>query len=142
MRSALYTRESVMSANINVYCDGVYDLLHRGHINAYKNALKHGTRLFVGVCSDEDVLAYKRAPIMTTEERVHAVEMCKYVDKVIPNCPYTRGALRRVHSQAQHPRLYAPVLSTIRKETCGTMPLEKWAFYDICRELRACRQVH
>jgi cytidyltransferase-like protein len=88
-----YTRESVMSANINVYCDGVYDLLHRGHINAYKNALKHGTRLFVGVCSDEDVQAYKRAPVMTTEERIHAVETCKYVDKVIPNCPCTRGAL-------------------------------------------------
>ena len=88
-----YTGESILSANINVYCDGVYDLLHRGHINAYKNALKHGTRLFVGVCSDEDVMAYKRAPVMTTAERIHAVETCKYVDKVIPNAPCTRGGL-------------------------------------------------
>jgi hypothetical protein len=50
-----YSNESLLSANINVYCDGVYDLLHEGHMAAYRNALKYGTRLFVGVCSDEDV---------------------------------------------------------------------------------------
>ena len=36
---------------------------------AYGNALQHGTHLFVGVCSDADVLAYKRAPVMTMDER-------------------------------------------------------------------------
>ena len=30
---------------------------------------------------------------MTTEERAQVVSHCKYVHKVIPNCPATRGAL-------------------------------------------------
>ena len=88
-----YTREPLLSSNINVYCDGVYDLCHQGHMNAYRNALSNGTRLFVGVCSDADVAAYKRAPVMTMDERCAAVACCKFVDKVIPNAPATKGAL-------------------------------------------------
>merc|ERR1711907_875527 len=60
---------------------------------AYKRALTFGTRLFVGVCSDEDVESYKRRPVMTTAERINVVSACKYVYKVIPNAPCTKGAL-------------------------------------------------
>ena len=42
---------------------------------AYRNALKNGTRLFVGVCTDEDVLAYKRAPVMTADERARGKDL-------------------------------------------------------------------
>lgn len=90
---ASYSQESLLSANINVYCDGVYDLCHLGHMRAYRNALAHGTRLFVGVCSDEDVMVYKRAPIMSMEERIAIVSSCKFVSKVIPRAPCTKGAL-------------------------------------------------
>ena len=71
----------------NVYVDGIYDLCHLGHKLAFKNALKFGTRLFVGVVNDEEATEYKRRPIMRTDERMEAVAACKYVHKVIPNAP-------------------------------------------------------
>jgi cytidyltransferase-like protein len=88
-----FTRIPLLSVCINVYVDGVYDMCHYGHMKSYERAVKHGTRLFVGICSDEDVMAYKRAPVMTTQERAQVVSHCKYVHKVIPNCPATRGSL-------------------------------------------------
>eukprot|EP00397_Hematodinium_sp_SG-2012_P028616 GEMP01030144.1.p1 GENE.GEMP01030144.1~~GEMP01030144.1.p1 ORF type:complete len:523 (+),score=67.69 GEMP01030144.1:135-1703(+) len=71
----------------NVYCDGVYDLCHIGHKNLFKAALKNGNRLFVGVMSDEDCKNYKRAPIMSHDERCAEVEACKHVTKVIRDAP-------------------------------------------------------
>mmetsp|Transcript_10500 Transcript_10500/g.23120 ORF Transcript_10500/g.23120 Transcript_10500/m.23120 type:complete len:526 (+) Transcript_10500:115-1692(+) len=71
----------------NVYCDGVYDLNHVGHKHAFRNALKHGNRLFVGVMSDEDCANYKRPPIMSAAERCEEVGACKAVAKVIPRAP-------------------------------------------------------
>eukprot|EP00301_Raphidiophrys_heterophryoidea_P003367 c11522_g1_i3.p1 GENE.c11522_g1_i3~~c11522_g1_i3.p1 ORF type:complete len:261 (+),score=56.78 c11522_g1_i3:712-1494(+) len=87
------TRLSPFSPICNVYVDGVYDLCHVGHMVAFQNALKHGNRLFVGVCSDEDVARYKRNPIMTTQERIAVVSACQGVFKVIMNAPCTKGAL-------------------------------------------------
>ena len=72
---------------VNVYCDGIYDLCHLGHKNAFHNALQFGNRLFVGVCSDEDASVYKRKPIMSTQERCEAVAACKCVYAVIPGAP-------------------------------------------------------
>merc|ERR1719163_1446819 len=71
----------------NVYCDGVYDLCHIGHKNVFRNALKLGNRLFVGVCGDEDCKNYKRPPIMSHAERAAEVRNCKCVTKVIENAP-------------------------------------------------------
>lgn len=62
-------------------------------MTAFKNALKHGTRLFIGVISDEDATPYKRPPIMTMQERCEVVQACKYVYKVIPNAPCKAGDL-------------------------------------------------
>ncbi|EAN85161.1 putative cholinephosphate cytidylyltransferase A [Trypanosoma cruzi] len=73
----------------NVFCDGVFDLCHAGHKNFMQNALQYGNRLIVGVCGDEDCENYKRRPIMTTEERVNEVRMCKFVSQVISNSPVT-----------------------------------------------------
>jgi len=71
----------------NVYCDGVYDLCHIGHKTLFKNALKFGNRLFVGVCGDADCSTYKRPPVMNHAERCAEVNACKYVTKVIENSP-------------------------------------------------------
>ena len=62
-----YTSLPLLTTNVNVYCDGIYDCLHIGHMKAFKNALKFGTRLYVGVVSDEKATPYKRKPIMTTK---------------------------------------------------------------------------
>ena len=74
----------------NIYCDGIFDLLHRGHMEQFRQAhsvFPGGTRLFVGVCNDEDTCGYKRPPIMSEKERYAAVASCKYVHKVIEASP-------------------------------------------------------
>lgn len=71
----------------NVYIDGVFDLCHAGHKRMMANSLKYGNRLIVGVCGDEECVNYKRRPIMTLEERVNEVKLCKYVSEVIPDAP-------------------------------------------------------
>jgi choline-phosphate cytidylyltransferase len=83
-----WMRLSVFGITRNVYVDGVYDMCHLGHFNSFKQALSYGTRLFVGVLSDEDVARYKRAPIMTMEERAAVVATSKFVHKVIAPAPF------------------------------------------------------
>jgi len=79
---------SIFGVTRNVYVDGVYDMCHLGHFNSFKKALTYGTRLFVGILSDEDVNAYKRYPIMTMQERAAVVATSKYVHKVIAPAPF------------------------------------------------------
>ena len=65
----------------------VADLFHYGHVNFLKKASSHGDFLLVGVHADQEVMTYKRRPILTMEERVASVEGCRYADEVIPNAP-------------------------------------------------------
>lgn len=69
-----------------IYCNGVFDLCHMGHLNIFKNAASHGD-VVVGIHSDETVASYKRYPIQTMEERIEAVKNMKWVTEVIPNAP-------------------------------------------------------
>lgn len=71
----------------NVFIDGVFDLCHAGHKRMMAAALQFGNRLIVGVCGDAECSTYKRPPIMTLEERVNEVALCKYVSEVVPNSP-------------------------------------------------------
>eukprot|EP00288_Rhodomonas_lens_P019588 CAMPEP_0177690858 /NCGR_PEP_ID=MMETSP0484_2-20121128/993_1 /TAXON_ID=354590 /ORGANISM="Rhodomonas lens, Strain RHODO" /LENGTH=519 /DNA_ID=CAMNT_0019201435 /DNA_START=134 /DNA_END=1690 /DNA_ORIENTATION=+ len=80
---SLYLNLPILTLNTNVYCDGVFDLCHKGHKNLFQAALAFGNRLHVGVMSDEDCAQYKRVPIMTTEERCREVDSCKAVYKAI-----------------------------------------------------------
>ena len=64
--------------------DGVFDLFHRGHLEAIKKtklvAGKTG-RVIIGVVSDEDTKSYKRNPIISEEDRVEIIKNIKNVDK-------------------------------------------------------------
>tara|TARA_B110000977_G_C11049363_1_gene481761 strand:- start:375 stop:800 length:426 start_codon:yes stop_codon:yes gene_type:complete len=75
---------------MNVYMDGVFDLFHRGHLEAIKKtklvAGKTG-RVIIGVVSDEDTKSYKRNPIISEEDRVEIIKNIKNVDQVIFPCP-------------------------------------------------------
>jgi cytidyltransferase-like protein len=71
----------------NVYCCGVFDLFHHGHQRMMASSLKFGDRLFVGVHSSADVETYKRAPVMTMEERIESVSNCKYTCEIVPSAP-------------------------------------------------------
>lgn len=68
-----------------VFTVGVYDLLHIGHINMFKNARALGDQLTVAVQSDEYILKYKPEARMvnTTAERLFMVSSIRYVDHVI-----------------------------------------------------------
>jgi cytidyltransferase-like protein len=70
-----------------VYVDIVGDLFHAGHVNLLKRAKEMGDLLYVGVMSDENVILYKRRPVINMENRIKVIESCKYVDKVIADAP-------------------------------------------------------
>ena len=71
---------------ITIYCDGVFDLFHMGHLNSLKkikNYFNKPTYLIVGVISDEISTTYKRKPIFDENKREKILESCIYVDKTI-----------------------------------------------------------
>ena len=81
-------------SEMRVWVDGIYDLFHQGHQNIINNAISFSTNkypdrkivLLIGICGDgEDVKAYKRKPIMTLNERCHAVD--SFMKKIIQNHP-------------------------------------------------------
>lgn len=47
-----------------------------------------GTELYVGVHSDEAILQNKGPTVMTLDERIAAVEACRWATKAIPDAPY------------------------------------------------------
>lgn len=78
----------------NVYCDGVFDLLHIGHIRHFRKIHEEArlffgndVKLIVGIIGDDNCLSYKRKPIYDELERCEIVEALKYVSKVINNVP-------------------------------------------------------
>mmetsp|Transcript_16470 Transcript_16470/g.19480 ORF Transcript_16470/g.19480 Transcript_16470/m.19480 type:complete len:531 (+) Transcript_16470:34-1626(+) len=79
----------LLSPVVNVYCDGVYDMLHVGHMKSFEQALKitGAHRLYVGVISDKVASGYKRPPIMNESQRYESVRACKGVYEVIEDCP-------------------------------------------------------
>ena len=70
-----------------VYADMVADLFHHGHVEFLRQARALGDELVVGVHSDATVESYKRAPVMTADERLRVVAGCRYVDEVVPDAP-------------------------------------------------------
>jgi len=73
---------------VRIFMDGAFDMMHYGHMNAFRQGRTLGTHLIVGVNSDESIIKCKGAPLMNDQERLTMVEGCKFVDEVIPGCPY------------------------------------------------------
>jgi cytidyltransferase-like protein len=73
---------------VNVFVSDYYDGFHMGHLMSLIKASKMGTCLIVGVHSQENLMkTMGKIPLKSNQERIRAVTECKYVDKVIPNCP-------------------------------------------------------
>ena len=70
---------------IVVFTNGVYDLLHRGHVRYLKAARALGDVLIVGVNSDRSVRAIKgpTRPITTELERVEILSALECVDAAV-----------------------------------------------------------
>jgi len=94
------SRENVAKARADtsgrvyrVYCDGIFDLFHIGHMRMLEQAKKalgdpSKTYLLVGVCSDELTHKYKGKTVLNHEIRCESVRHCKWVDEVIPDAPW------------------------------------------------------
>jgi rfaE bifunctional protein nucleotidyltransferase chain/domain len=68
-----------------VFTNGVYDLLHPGHVRYLRAARSHGDVLIVGVNSDRSVRANKGPgrPINPEQERVELIAALAFVDAAV-----------------------------------------------------------
>lgn len=74
-----------VEGKIVVFTNGVFDLIHAGHIDYLIKAKALGNVLIVGLNSDESVKAIKgdKRPILKEEERAFVVSNLKPVDYVV-----------------------------------------------------------
>lgn len=70
-----------------VLCNGVFDLIHVGHVKHLKDAKSFGDVLIVSVLNDNDVMIRKGKgrPIYLAKERVEIIDSFNFVDYVIVN---------------------------------------------------------
>ncbi len=73
---------------IRIWMDGAFDMMHYGHMNAFRQGRALGTHLIVGINSDDSITKCKGKPVNTDHERCETVRACKWVDEVVTNVPY------------------------------------------------------
>jgi glycerol-3-phosphate cytidylyltransferase len=61
---------------------GTFDLFHPGHVQLLKRARELGTRLLVGLSTDEFNALKGKKSTMSFEDRKTVLEGCRYVDEV------------------------------------------------------------
>ncbi len=61
---------------------GTFDLFHPGHVQLLKRARALGTRLVVGLSTDEFNALKGKKSVMCYEDRKAVLEACRYVDEV------------------------------------------------------------
>ena len=85
---AAYVKRRFFTRNVRIWMDGVYDLMHYGHANAFRLGKNVGTYLIVGINDDDSVAQCKGPPVMSSYEREASVRACRWVDDVVSNVPY------------------------------------------------------
>jgi ethanolamine-phosphate cytidylyltransferase len=82
---------SVKPNDVVVYCPGLFDLFHVGHLDFLEKAASLGTFLIVGLYSDD--VAYfckgEDRPILNLQERLMTCLSLKCVDDVVIGAPYS-----------------------------------------------------
>ncbi len=76
-------KNRIKKAGFTVYVPMSADLVHPGHINILKKAALYG-KVIVGLFTDEAISSYKKAPLMSYEQRKIVIENIKGVSEVIP----------------------------------------------------------
>jgi len=68
-----------------VFTNGCFDLVHKGHIDYLYKAAALGTKLMVGVNSDESVRAIKgeSRPVQDESSRMHLLAAIEFVNAVV-----------------------------------------------------------
>ncbi|ODV89793.1 hypothetical protein CANCADRAFT_4419 [Tortispora caseinolytica NRRL Y-17796] len=80
--------EPIQKNTDRIWVDGCFDFTHHGHAGAMLQARQLGKALVVGVHSDEDIALNKGPVVMRLDERMKAVEACRWVTEAVPNAPY------------------------------------------------------
>ena len=72
------------NAELIIFTNGCFDILHRGHFELLEFCKSLGT-VTVGINSDESVRLLKgpNRPINPLEDRIQALQSIKYVDRVV-----------------------------------------------------------
>ncbi|POY71583.1 putative Choline-phosphate cytidylyltransferase [Rhodotorula taiwanensis] len=75
---------------VRIYADGVYDLLHYGHMLQLRQCklMFPSVYLLVGVCSSALVEQHKSHPVFSSEERYESMRHIRWVDEVIEEAPW------------------------------------------------------
>jgi D-sedoheptulose 7-phosphate isomerase len=70
---------------IRVFTNGCFDIIHAGHIDLLERAKKLGTRLIVGINSDESVRRIKGSsrPFVSQNDRAEVLRSLRAVDEVV-----------------------------------------------------------
>ena len=73
------------NGEILVFTNGCFDIIHHGHVDSLQKSAALGTKLIVGLNSDQSVelLKGKNRPIMTETERAIILAAFGFVDAVI-----------------------------------------------------------
>ena len=73
-----------MATTKTIFTNGCFDVLHRGHIELFKYAKSLGSRLIVGVDSDNKVKQDKgpNRPHNNLEDRIFMLKSIRYIDEV------------------------------------------------------------
>jgi rfaE bifunctional protein kinase chain/domain/rfaE bifunctional protein nucleotidyltransferase chain/domain len=81
-----------------VFCHGVFDLLHMGHVRHLEEARKHGTKLIVSVTPDRFVNKGPGRPVFKEQMRAEMIAALASVDWVMvneaPTAEHALGAIK------------------------------------------------
>jgi ethanolamine-phosphate cytidylyltransferase len=88
LQEKIFNSGKTKEKEVRIFIDGAFDVLHYGHMNAFRLGRSLGTQLVVGVNSDESIITCKGPPLMNDQERLTMVSACKFVDEVVPGVPY------------------------------------------------------
>lgn len=89
-----------------ILCDGVFDILHAGHIAHLEESARAGDVLVVAIASDDYAISNGHAPLNTSHDRARVVDALSVVDMTcIVDSPAIIGMLRPdVYSKGQEYR--------------------------------------
>jgi|TARA_R110002020_G_scaffold279548_1_gene495238 rfaE bifunctional protein nucleotidyltransferase chain/domain len=114
---------------LNVWVNGCFDILHRGHIELLKFAKSQGDTLTVGIDTDKRVKESKgdKRPFNNAEDRKMFLESIKYVDKVV-----TYGSDKCLEQHLMNNKIDVMVVGSDwkGKRIVGEKLLKKVIFFD------------
>ena len=79
--------------DVRIWMDGAFDMMHYGHMNAFRQGAALGTYLIVGVNSDASITINKGQPVCNDDERLQCVAGCKFVDEVVTDVRATTPSI-------------------------------------------------